>query len=314
MTPSKPFQTNSDKDKEPTKGAREVESEIGETRNAISGDIKALNEKFTRANSKEQAKDTLGGVKDAAVEQAVGTKDAVVDKALEVKDVVVEKAIEVKDAAAEKIVEAKDAVADAVHDVGEQAARAGSATWQFTRANAVPLALVGVGAGWLIANTRSRSVRRLEPAYRSGAWAEDTERYPSTPTPPRARAASEPRRQAMMSGHVPGDGAKSSSAGRAERKIAEGAARSAKYVQEKLQAARTATGDFAGENPLLVAMATLAAGIGVGMLLPSTEGENKLLAPSRAKLARLLGDVREAATDVAQVAKDTASDSLQAMR
>ena len=101
---------------------------------------------------------------------------------------------------------------------------------------------------------------------------------------------------------------------RAEHQIADGATRSAKYVQQKFQVARTATSDFAADNPLLVAMATLAAGVGIGMLLPSTERENKLLAPSRAKFTHLLGDVREAANDVAQVAKDTASDSVQAMK
>jgi len=334
--PSKPFQSNKDKDKdkdkESAKSSSEIESEIGETRNAISGDIKALSDKFTPAHIKDQAKDAMGSVKDAAVEQAAEIKDAVVDKAVEVKDAVVEKAVEVKDAATEKIVEAKDAVVEVAQDVGEQAMRAGSATWRFTKANAIPLALVGVGAGWLIASNRGGRARRLEPGYgpyRGEAWDEDTDRYSNMTSPPQRR----PAQRAMTSGRAAGNGAKrepaasrmgarahdvlekaEETAQRAENKVIEGATRSAKYVQQKFQVAREATSEFAVANPLLVAMATLAAGIGIGMLLPSTERENKLLAPSRAKFSHLMGDVREAATDVAQIAKDRASDSVQAMR
>jgi ElaB/YqjD/DUF883 family membrane-anchored ribosome-binding protein len=344
--------------KDAVKSSRELENDIGDTRNAISGDIKALNDKFSTANVKEQAKDMLGGVKDAALEQAVEIKDVVVDKAVEVKDAVVDKAVEMKDVAADKIVEAKDAVVETMQDVGDQAQRVGSATWRFTKANAVPLALLGVGAGLLISNTRrsSRDDERYYGADDEDVW-EDAEFAADGTTPrtpvrrrvltnggARSLASARANRNASMTKQTTagkssrargltngaGDGLE-----RAEHAIAETASRSADYVQDKasrsadyvqdkasrsvvyvqdkLRSAGTSTRDFAAENPLLVAFATLAAGVGIGMLLPGTERENRLLRPSREKFSHLIGDVREAATDVAQVAKDTASDSLNAM-
>ena len=59
-----------------------------------------------------------------------------------------------KDTAAEKAVEAKDAIVETMEEVGEQAMHAGSATWRFAQANALPLALFAGGAAWLVANNR----------------------------------------------------------------------------------------------------------------------------------------------------------------
>ena len=255
------------KDKDAAKTAREIELEIGETRTAITSDIRELNDKFSRANVKESAKDVMGGVKDAAIEQAAEIKGAVVDKAVEVKDAVVDKAIEMKDTAAEKVGEARDAMVETMEDVGEQAMRAGSATWRFAKANAVPLALFGASAAWLVANNRRTQDQRAAPEF---------DRRPTQPYRPVPR-------------------------GTATKSL------SARYMQDKFQRAWTASRDIVGANPLLTAMAVLATGMGVGMLLPSTDRENQLLAPSREKFQRLIGDVKDAAVDVAQVAKDTAS-------
>jgi hypothetical protein len=86
------------------------------------------------------------------------------------------------------------------------------------------------------------------------------------------------------------------------------------YAKERLVRARDATRDFAEENPLPVALATVALGIGVGLLLPSTSRENKLLGPTGDKLGRLVDEARSAAYDVAEVAKETASDTARAIR
>jgi uncharacterized protein DUF3618 len=361
--PSKSFpKTSKDvtENKDAVKSSREIESEIAETRNAISSDIKALNDKFTPSNvkeqAKEQAKEVFGGVKDAAMEQGGEIKDAVVEKAIEVKDAVVEKAVEIKDAAAETAVEAKDAVVDAMQEVGDQAVRAGSATWRFTKANAVPLALLGVGAGMMIANSR-RSRVEYEPDYlleeREEVWESEggavrphARRIVSGPET--RRASSNPRtpRQAKMNKSNGGGrmGARSQSvvsqateglehagsaamdtasrgadyvqdkATRGYEFVQDSAKRSYEYAQRNLRRAGTASRDFATANPLLTALAAVAAGVSIGMLLPATDRENKLLAPPREKFKQLLGDVRDAATDVAQVAKDTASDSMQAMK
>ncbi len=92
------------------------------------------------------------------------------------------------------------------------------------------------------------------------------------------------------------------------------ASRGAEYVQRGLRRAGSSSRDFVTANPLLTALAAVAAGVGIGMLLPASVRENRLLAPPRAKLEQLVGDVRDAATDVALVAKKTAADTIQAMK
>jgi ElaB/YqjD/DUF883 family membrane-anchored ribosome-binding protein len=65
--------------------------------------------------------------------------------------------------------------------------------------------------------------------------------------------------------------------------------------RERAQHARARSRDFASENPLAVGAAILAAGVGIGMLLPETRRENQLLGPTR---DRLIGQARGIAQEV----------------
>jgi len=314
--------------------AREIEGTIGETRSGLASDIRELNEKFSSANVKDSAKEVMGGSKDAAVEQAAEIKNVVVDKVVEVKDTVVDKAVEAKDAAAEKIVEAKDAMLDTMEDVGEQAKRARSATWRFAKQNAVPLALVGAGVTWLIASNRTSSRRTkssslYRPNYEGDTWSEAgnelVERAPRRAASEHSRRPTEPHNGSGRRGALSKTSARLSARAhelkdeasnrveRAENAIASGTSRAVEYVQNAARRAGTATQQFALANPMLVSTAAIAAGVGVGMLLPRTRREDQLFGPGRAQFQRLLGDVKEAATDVAAVAKDTASESMNTL-
>jgi hypothetical protein len=343
--------TNQDKDKEKdkdTKSSRELEKDVQETRSAITSDIKSLNEKLSPAHIKEEAKGAVMNAAQSAADKASEVKDVIVDKASEVKDVVVEKAVEVKDVAAEKLSQAKDTVMDTVEDVEEQARRIGSATWQFTAANAVPLALIGVGAGWLIANRRKGSSRdaydedygyegefdqpagyTTTPSARAGVAGtlpSERSRVSASARAPRKAARAAVSRAGDRAQDLAGDGARritesasdgarriAESASDGARRIAESASRSAERMKDGLRRAGERTRTFADENPLAVAMAALVAGVGVGLALPSTEREARLLRPARAKLDSWIGEARSAASDVAQTAKDTASESLHAL-
>jgi len=88
------------------------------------------------------------------------------------------------------------------------------------------------------------------------------------------------------------------------------AAKGARIAREGLSKARDASLDFIDANPLAVALGTLAVGVGVGLLLPTTELEERILAPTRDKFDRLIGDAREVATDVVEVAKETANETM----
>jgi hypothetical protein len=369
-----------DKDGNGNKSSYEIESQIHETRDAITDDIKVLSDRLSPAHLKEEAKsaakdavadikhtaiDKAGDMKDAVVEKAIEVKDAVAekaievkDKAVEVKDVVAEKAVELQYEASEKLAEAKDAVVETLDEVGEQAKRIGSEAWRFTSANAVPLALIGIGAGWLFANSKRSKSEPQYPRSLSSRYEDDYDledeldagydavvpdsgrarprgrrivagrvpmraaaRAGSTVRPTQARERSETQLREQATG-LPSQAG--SAARTAQHTIEDGAAQGAEYlrrgaaqtsefVRKNAARARDATLTFADENPIALAMATLVAGVGVGMMLPSTDREAKLLKPAREKFDRLIGDAREAATDVAQVARETANDSLQAL-
>ena len=107
---------------------RNVEANAEAARTRVGEDLQALGEKLTPEHIKEDIK--------------TDAKEAV---------------IHAKDAALEKVSEVKDTVKETVSD-------AGRSTVQFAQKNAIPLALIGAGIGWLLA-TRSRGEGRL---YRRG--------------------------------------------------------------------------------------------------------------------------------------------------
>ncbi|HKP58320.1 MAG TPA: DUF3618 domain-containing protein [Polyangiales bacterium] len=338
MTTTTTGQGNKDKE---NKSSREIENDIQETRSAISGDIQSLSDKLSPSHLKEEAKAAVAGAAQSAVDKAAEVKDVIVEKAVEVKDVVADKAVELKDAASEKLSDAKEAVADTLVEVGEQARRIGNSSWQYASANAVPLALIGLGAGWLIANSRRRSGTEMRyerpakarfadelgareydyspgvglagrsplPAPRSGISDTSAERGYSSYREPRTSRSAKAGMERIQSG------ARDLAHGASEsaHKLADRASRGAERVKDGLQRAGTATKNFAEENPLAIATAALVVGVGVGLALPSTEPEQRFMGPARAKFDRIVGDVREAATDVTQVAKDTASESIHAL-
>jgi hypothetical protein len=133
---------------------------------ASTKDKAAVDAKDKAADVKDVAVSKAIEVKDIVVEQATAVKDKAVevkDKAVEVEQVVAEKAIELKDEAVEKLAEAEDVVVETLDDVGEKAKRWGREAWRFTSANAVPLAMIGIGTGLLLANSKRSSSEPSSP-------------------------------------------------------------------------------------------------------------------------------------------------------
>jgi ElaB/YqjD/DUF883 family membrane-anchored ribosome-binding protein len=333
------------------KKSGEIENELGQTRNALQQDIKALGDKFTPGHIKDEAKSALAGAKDAAVDKLAETKDKAVEKLSEAKDMTVEKLAEAKDSAVEKLTEVKDAtvatVSEAVDDVSYQARRIGGATWEFTRANAVPLALVGLGAGWLIANNRASGgwrprkpgmrARRAGYALRDADYeGEDSSLLGDERQQPReARLPGQSRRPQRelarrTQSATPRVGFELSDAGNkigesaermyeqagqtvtaARQKLAGSVARGRDALKSSLRRAGTATLDYADDNPIALGVVTVAAGVGLGLLLPATQRENRLLGASR---DRLFGEARETARGLGDVARETMKETSNTLR
>jgi len=76
-------------------------------------------------------------------------------------------------------------------------------------------------------------------------------------------------------------------------------------AQTQLKRAEGRAVDYSLENPLAIGAAAIAAGVGVGLLLPSTNPEDRLLGSRR---DRLIGDVRGTIEEVGRAVKDTARD------
>jgi len=300
----------------------QIEADIDQTRNVITGDLRTLGERLSPEKLKEEAKEVMQEAKNVAKEALH-----------EAKDVATSTYREVKEDALGTVSAKVDEFKDNVRSVEQEALG-------FVRDNAVPLALIGIGAAWLF-SSRSRSAR-WEGDYRprgNGRW-----RYPQrddhSPFDDArdgvSRAAGTTRELGQRAKErardwVQGAEHEAQHVGERVRHFAEqgvdevrGAARGA---QEQLGRATDRARHVAGRelrhardfsqhtlesHPLAVAAAAAAAGVCVGLLIPETQREDELFGASR---ERLLGDakaaVREAkgaALDLTNTAKETARD------
>jgi ElaB/YqjD/DUF883 family membrane-anchored ribosome-binding protein len=282
---------------------QKIESDINQTRSAITSDIQELSQKLEPERLKEQAK---GAISDAADHIKSEAREAIT----EAKDAAVEKFHDVKDAAI-------GTVTDTVQSVGGEVRHAAHETWGFARRNAVPLAFIGVGAAWLIASNR-RGPRSRDPYDPRGEWQRDS----------RLASGVQQAEDTLRDGFARGNGKVKSTARRlttqardlgerAEHTLHDGSARARDFAEHEWERVRSSSTELARENPLALGAIALAAGVGVGLLLPSTDKEDELLGPVR---ERLVSDARDtarelgsAAKDVANVAKDTARDVKQTL-
>jgi gas vesicle protein len=311
------------------KNPREIEAAIGDTRSALTDDIRALSDKASPAHIKQEAKQAIKNVKDNVVEKAAEKSVEVKDRALEIKDLAVEKANEAKEIAVEKAHEASEAISEAVDEVAERTRDVTQVAWQFTVDNAVPLGLIGLGAGLLIANSRGQSTRVVRPDIEWGDEL-DASDYPADnlafatdayPAPAGGRSVTAPRRRTKANalkkaGTRLRDNTRSAydkaehGLVETEHRLSDSAVSARDMVQDRLQRVSRASRDFAQANPLALAFGTLLAGVGVGLLLPSTPREERLLRPARTRIRGAIGTARDAADEVTQTAKRTAQETL----
>lgn len=191
-----------------------------------------------------------------------------------------------------------ESVSESMDEVRYNARRAGNATMGFVRENAVPLALMGLGAAWLFANKRNSSPYSDDYYYspRRQRLHDGAERVREEVS----RTTDKARRLASDATHRAGD-----LAHRAEHAIEDGAHRARDVAQREYVRARDASRDLARENPLALGAVAIAAGFGIGLLLPHTNKEDELLGGTR---DRLLGEAQSKIQEVKEVAKDVAKD------
>lgn len=294
--------------RDPSVSPETIEADIGETRSAISEELRAIGEKLSPENLKQEAKERVMEVKDAAVAKVREAKDRAVGRVRDYKDSAV-----------------------------ESVTHAGQVTGGYMRSNAVPLSLMAIGLGWLIASNRKKKRARgdwMAPQrpYRTFRGREEVGEYVyGTDVEAgdyglgadyeRDYAEGEMRSGDMLAGEqwTPGPdvGDKAKQAKHrveegtqrlvesAEHKLSTGKRRAREMghkAQEKFRQGRVRSREIALDNPLAVGAAALAAGVGVGLLLPSTRKEDQLLGRQR---DRLIGEAREGVQELGRGLKQT---------
>ncbi|HEY9515792.1 MAG TPA: DUF3618 domain-containing protein [Gemmatimonadaceae bacterium] len=260
----------------------EIRAEIRETRERMGDNLEQLGERLNPSHLKEQVKQDI--------------RDATIGKV----ENMAQKASDQMDEARQTIGEARNTITETV------------------RENPIPAAMVGIGLGWLIYNTRKQSstgrlrsgwssARARSGGYRGGYAGAPYETRPMSGTTPGGESFGE-------SGTIDRVRAQASElAEDAEGKAGEIAGLAQNVATKTRRQAHRAEDEFY-ENPLAVGAAALALGMAAGLTIPGTRKEQELMGEARDRLAHKVRDVAGETKDkvehvaerVADQAKSTA--------
>jgi ElaB/YqjD/DUF883 family membrane-anchored ribosome-binding protein len=273
------------------KSTDELRAEIEQTRERVSADVEALGTKLSPENLKAEMKQAAVNMKDDA-----------------------------KEAVKRSVRRGADQVMDSVSS-------ASSSVADTARANPIPLALIGIGVGWLIWNARSssqasnRGIRRYRYDGSQRSLAGGYGNYDYDDDYDNASSGNRVGQTLEKLEHRVREGADS------VRRVASDKVHQAhdKMVhledaaKDRALRARDTARNTMEESPLLVGALALGAGIAVGLAIPSTEAEDQLVGQYRDALldkakskAHELGEVaKETARRAAQTVKETAKQEVQ---
>jgi hypothetical protein len=164
------------------------------------------------------------------------------------------------------------------------------------RAYPVPLALVGVGIGWFVvaATGGGRRARHIGERV-SGAARQAADGA-------RSRAGTAAEQAVNSPPHETGEELAGYAYARAKPRFADAASRAA-------AGARHNVGHVADEYPLALGLVGLAAGVAVGMLLPRSRMEERVIAPARQRFKEEASALGREAVEHARAAAGRAADS-----
>jgi len=237
-----------------------------------------------------------------------------------------------KDAAGDALHTARNAASDAVHTVRERAGdmaesvvgttyNAGSSVANLIAANPLPAALAGLSLGWLYMSSQNQSRAQNRPVE---SWARNYETsggsrsggyYPSTSSQPHELPSEQVRRE--RGGDLP------ASIG-ASRYGSSGYATSTGYTSGTSSYSENGSNGSGGlqaniqANPLVFGAIALGFGAALGLLMPETEAENRVMGETRDKLMdaakETAEDIKMRAQIVAEEAKDTLGEAIGSVK
>jgi len=289
----------------PSEKAEQANRELDATKSAISNDLKELGQHLSPEHLKGEAKQLVEEAKQ-------GARDLI----QEAKDNVSKSITDAKDHAVESISNAADTVGRGARQVGG-----------FVADNAVPLTLIGLGAGWLYYSTRQRShaysdmdwetdetsdlTRKSRRLMRDGRdKAEDAwHRAEGAASDLKHRAGDVASDLKHRAGDVASD--LKQRAGQTADKVSQKASDLSRNMMTQIDHASERSKRFAHDEPLIVAAAAVVAGMGLAALIPATELEGRTLGPTRDRLFRQVKDTVRTSTDAASEAFDAVKRNVQ---
>jgi ElaB/YqjD/DUF883 family membrane-anchored ribosome-binding protein len=301
------------------------------------------------SNVMEKAKETVHGVVEQAsekardvMEQAKGTVHEVVQEAKETLPTlsanVAHRAVsgavtEAKEAVGSAVSSARNAVGEAV----DTARGAASPVVDMIRSNPIPAALIGIGLGWLWASnrrprfeTRRYRMREYETGYPSyydeGQWGRGSsgsldyspeyEGAAASGVSTRGAAAELRSRAGEVAGQV--QQRVSQVADQVQERVGQASGRVRETVSDlgsrAGEQARYATTCFQrtlDENPLMLGMVALGVGAAVGLMLPGTYREDRMMGPARDQLVETVQDTAQDLATRAQIVAEGALDAAK---
>ena len=231
-------------------------------------------------------------------------------------------------------------------NAGDRAGEAGRGIMDVVRDNPIPLAMIGLGAGWLLMSSRRRGrveyhhdvllTERTPIGYESGYTYDNTRNYGQTynsgPVPtgaqPHESVVDRARETVSEKAHTGGEKAHdvshrvadaASSVASRIGDVATGlrgrVSDTASSVAERSQLAANRASYKVQETPWIGAAVAIGLGVAAGLAIPETERENQLLGERRDELmsrAREMG--REKIDAVRNVASEVIADAKESVR
>lgn len=282
----------------------ETRQDIERTRASMGETLDSIGDRLSPERFKAESVDAAGKIKDEAIDTAAHLKDAAVEAAKAATQEVIQG---VKHATWEVYDNARSRVLDTQDEIKG----AGMTAIQTLKNNPIPTAMVGLGLYWLYQSLQENQVR-VERSRRLGPY--DTAR------PIHHDSIADTASNAM---------------GRAKDKMSHAAdtiSHKASEVGESLTDLKDTLSSKANDqvdefqtvlhsSPLVVGGVAAAVGLAFGMMLPTTEVENRTMGTTRDQLVDLaqekvtdtVSDIKEKAHDLTEKAVEVATSSVGPM-
>ena len=215
--------------------------------------------------------------------------------------------------------QAKDAISekaqDVVANVGGQARETGSRMLDFITENPLPVAAVTLGAIWLF--SMRKGGRSEVSGDRMARFAYTGSRAARAERPPQPRPATGGSRRITQGDRRREGFARRRAHRRADGRVEERASELGTSASERARNARGGLERMLEGNPLAVAAGAAVIGLALGMLVPESDPERRVMGPARDQLADraqgVVDRVKDAAADAGREVQETVREEVAAV-